>query len=47
VIDINKGRENFYPDESKELFINYIEAIKELRNNLKIAKKNLIKSFKK
>lgn len=44
--NIKKGKENFYPDESKYLWKDYIEVIKSLRSNLKSMKKNLKKQRK-
>lgn len=41
--NIKKGKENFYPDESKYLWKDYIEVIKSLNSNLKSMKKNLKK----
>nr|YP_010043381.1 hypothetical protein J6781_mgp07 [Cladobotryum mycophilum]QPD06675.1 hypothetical protein [Cladobotryum mycophilum] len=35
VINIGKGKENFYPDESRTLFNEYISVIKILKDNLK------------
>ncbi len=44
ISDIKKGKENFYPDESKYLWKEYIEVIKHLKFNLKSMKKNLKKT---
>nr|YP_009449476.1 hypothetical protein [Hirsutella vermicola]AQT19623.1 hypothetical protein [Hirsutella vermicola] len=44
--NIKKGKENFYPDESKYLWKDYIEIIKILNSNLKSMKKNLKKTSK-
>nr|QDH07257.1 hypothetical protein [Ophiocordyceps sinensis] len=41
--NIKKGKEKFYPDESKYLWKDYIEVIKSLNINLKSIKKNLKK----
>lgn len=41
--NIKKGKENFYPDEAKNLWKDYIEVIKNLNFNLKSMKKNLKK----
>jgi hypothetical protein len=41
--NIKKGKENFYPDQSKYLWKDYIEVIKHLNFNLKSMKKNLKK----
>jgi hypothetical protein len=43
VIDINKNKENFYPEESQSLFEEYIKVIKLLKTNLKDIKKELKK----
>nr|UED14383.1 hypothetical protein [Ophiocordyceps sp.] len=42
--NIKKGKENFYPDEAKYLWKDYIEVIKILKSNLKSMKKNLKKN---
>lgn len=44
VINIEKGKEKFFPYESKELFNDYINLIKLLKDNLKDIKKNLKKN---
>ena len=44
VVDINKGKENFFPDESQILFKEYVSVIKILTKNLTEVKKNLKKS---
>lgn len=41
--NIKKNKENFYPNESTNLFKDYIEIIKDLKTNLKSMKKNLKK----
>lgn len=41
--NIKKGKENFYPDEAKNLWKDYIEVIKSLNLNLKSMKNNLKK----
>lgn len=46
VVDINKGRENFYSNESKSLFNSYVDVIKILKRNLKEMEKNLKKEIK-
>lgn len=43
VVDINKGRENFYANESKDLFNSYVGVVKILKRNLKEIEKNLKK----
>lgn len=43
VINIGKGKEKFYPDESMTLFNEYISVIKILKDNLKSIEKNLKK----
>lgn len=40
-IDICKGKEKFYPDESKDLFNEYIDVVNILKNNLKSVEKNI------
>lgn len=45
--DINKGRENFYPNESKLLFKEYLDLLRELKVNLKDMEKNMKKLIKK
>lgn len=40
---IKKGKETFYPDESKNLWKDYIDVIRNLNLNLKSMKKNLKK----
>lgn len=44
VKDIDKGKENFYPNESKTLFNQYINMIEILKINLKSLEKNLKKN---
>lgn len=44
VKDIDKGKENFYPNESKTLFNQYIHMIEILKINLKSLEKNLKKN---
>lgn len=44
--DINKGNENFYPQESKILFKDYLDLLKELKINLKIMKRNVENEIK-
>lgn len=46
VVDINKEKENFFPNESKSLFNEYVSVIKILKKNLKSLEKNL-KTLKK
>ena len=46
VVDINKEKENFYPNESKLLFNEYVSVIKILKKNLKSVEKVLSKSKK-
>jgi cytochrome c oxidase subunit 1 len=41
--NIKKNKENFYPDESTDLFKDYIKIIKDLKKNLKSMKKNIKK----
>nr|YP_009546963.1 hypothetical protein [Hirsutella thompsonii]AYP41279.1 hypothetical protein [Hirsutella thompsonii]AYP41309.1 hypothetical protein [Hirsutella thompsonii]AYP41337.1 hypothetical protein [Hirsutella thompsonii] len=41
--NIKKGKENFYPDQSKYLWKDYIEVIKHLNFNLESMRKNLKK----
>jgi len=43
VIDIHNNKENFYPEESKSLFKEYIKVIKLLKTNLKDIKRELKK----
>jgi hypothetical protein len=43
VIDINKKKENFFSDESRFLFKEYISVIKLLKKNLKSVEKKLLK----
>lgn len=43
VVDINKEKENFFPDESTSLFKDYITVIKILKKNLKSVEKNIKK----
>ena len=43
VIDINKKKENFFADESRFLFKEYISVIKLLKKNLKSVEKRLLK----
>lgn len=43
VVDISKGKEEFFPNESKFLFNEYVDVVKILKNNLKSVKKNLKK----
>lgn len=47
VVDINKEKENFFPDESTSLFKDYITVIKILKKNLKSVEKNIKKIPKK
>lgn len=44
VKNIDKGKENFYPNESKTLFNQYIHMIELLKTNLKSLEKNLKKN---
>jgi hypothetical protein len=49
VINIDKGKENFYPNESRSLFNNYIDVIEnrllpDLKNQKSYLKKNRSKS---
>ena len=46
VLDINSNKENFYPNESKSLFNEYVKVIKVLKTNLKDIKKELKKVSK-
>lgn len=46
VVDINKGKEGFYPNESKFLFNEYVSVIKVLKKNLKLVEKTLSKNKK-
>ena len=46
IIDINKGKENFYPEESKSLFKEYITVVKILKKNLKYVEKNIKNTLK-
>jgi hypothetical protein len=46
VVDINKNKENFYPNESRSLFNDYINVVKFLKKNLKNIKKELKKVAK-
>lgn len=46
VVDINKGKEGFYPNESKSLFNEYVSVIKVLKKNLKLVEKTLSKNKK-
>ncbi len=46
VVDINKGKEGFYPNESKSLFNEYVSVIKVLKKNLKLVEKTLSKNQK-
>lgn len=43
VINIDKGKENFYSDDSRSLFNSYVDVIKILKKNLKIIQKTLKK----
>lgn len=43
VVDINKEKENFFPNESTSLFKDYITVIKILKKNLKSVEKNIKK----
>jgi len=43
VVDINKEKENFFPEESTSLFKDYITVIKILKKNLKSVEKNIKK----
>lgn len=47
VVDINKEKENFFPNESRSLFNEYVSVIKILKKNLKSVEKNLKISSKK
>ena len=44
VVDINKKKESFFPDESKSLFNEYISVVKILKKNLKSVEKTLSKN---
>ena len=44
VVDINKDKEKFFPDESKSLFNQYISVVKILKKNLKSVEKTLSKN---
>lgn len=46
VVDINKEKENFFPNESQSLFNEYVSVIKRLKKNLKSVKKTLSKNKK-
>jgi len=46
VLDINNNKENFYPNESKSLFNEYVKVIKILKSNLKDIRKELKKVSK-
>lgn len=46
VVDINKEKENFFPNESRFLFNEYVSVIKILKKNLKSVEKVLSKSQK-
>jgi hypothetical protein len=41
--NIKKNKENFYPEESTDLFKDYIKIIKDLKTNLKSMQKNIKK----
>jgi hypothetical protein len=43
VVDINKEKENFFPNESRFLFNEYVSVIKILKKNLKSVEKVLSK----
>lgn len=44
VVDINKEKEEFFPNESKSLFNEYVSVIKVLKKNLKLVEKTLSKN---
>ena len=44
VVDINKEKENFFPNESQSLFNEYVSVIKILKKNLKSVEKALSKN---
>ena len=46
VVDINKEKEKFFPNESQSLFNEYVSVIKRLKKNLKSVKKTLSKNKK-
>jgi hypothetical protein len=46
VVDINKEKEKFFPDESQSLFNEYVSVIKILKKNLKSVEKTLSKNKK-
>jgi hypothetical protein len=43
VVDINKGKEKFFPNESESLFNEYIDVIEILKKNLNSIKEELKK----
>jgi hypothetical protein len=46
VVDINKEKEKFFPNESQSLFNEYVSVIKILKKNLKSVEKTLLKNKK-
>lgn len=46
VVDINKEKEKFFPNESQSLFNEYVSVIKTLKKNLKSVEKKLSKNKK-
>lgn len=46
IVDINKEKEKFFPNESQSLFNEYVSVIKILKKNLKSIKKTLSKNKK-
>lgn len=46
VVDINKEKEKFFPNESQSLFNEYVSVIKILKKNLKSVKKTLLENKK-
>jgi hypothetical protein len=47
VVNIQKKKENFYPNESKDMFKEYVELVNILKKNLKSTKKELTKFINK
>lgn len=44
VVDINKEKEEFFPNESQSLFNEYVSVVKVLKKNLKLVEKTLSKN---